>query len=250
MQASAAFRFLGLPALIAIGVLPFANAPATAQIGAAPLGAQNGALGGAVALHGLTHPLGGFSTGTGMPPGSVLGRPGYGYGGNRGPNNGNNNNKSRRGVGGYPYAYSLWVPDYFDYLDQTTPYGAPYGYAPPLAPDPGAAYGASPSQPVIINQYFSGPAPGAAPQQYPPPEANNTSAQGPGDPLSAPEKYYLIAYKDHAIYAALAYWVEDKTLHYVTTQNTHNQASLDLIDLPLTKSLNQDRNIPFTLSAQ
>ena len=63
--------------------------------------------------------------------------------------------------------------------------------------------------------------------------------QAPGDPIGTPQNYYLIAYKNHAVYTALAYWVEDKTLHYVTTQNTHNQASLDLIDLTLTKSLNQ-----------
>ena len=63
------------------------------------------------------------------------------------------------------------------------------------------------------------------------------------------ENYYLIAYKDHSVYAVLAYWLEDKTLHYVTTHNVHNQASLDLIDLDLTKSLNQARDVPFTLAA-
>ena len=52
------------------------------------------------------------------------------------------------------------------------------------------------------------------------------------------------------IYSALAYWVEDKTLHYVTTQNTHNQASLDLIDLTLTKNLNQANDVPFSIPGQ
>lgn len=51
--------------------------------------------------------------------------------------------------------------------------------------------------------------------------------------------YFLIAYKDHSVYSALAYWVEDKTMHYVTPQQTHNQASLDLIDMDFTKKLNQ-----------
>ena len=51
--------------------------------------------------------------------------------------------------------------------------------------------------------------------------------------------YFLIAYKDHSVYSALAYWVEDKTMHYVTPQQTHNQASLDLIDIEFTKKLNQ-----------
>ena len=60
----------------------------------------------------------------------------------------------------------------------------------------------------------------------------------------------MIAYKNHAVYTALAYWVEDKTLHYVTTQNTHNQASLDLIDLALTKSLNRRNDVPFAIPGQ
>ncbi len=74
--------------------------------------------------------------------------------------------------------------------------------------------------------------------------------QAAGDPIGTPQNYYLIAYRNHAVYSALAYWVEDKTLHYVTTQNTHNQASLDLIDLDLTKSLNQTRDVVFSLPAQ
>ena len=65
--------------------------------------------------------------------------------------------------------------------------------------------------------------------------------------LAPAENYYLIAYKNHSVYAALAYWVEDDTLHYVTTQNTHNQASLALIDIELTKNLNQARNVPFSV---
>ena len=240
MKTSAAFGFFGLPAICAAVLLTVAT-PASAQLGTAPLGARNGALGGgaapgALALHGMTHPLGGFAPIPGVNPGFNNARTGRGFnGGNR-----------RRQSSGYPYAYSVWVPDYFDYVDQTNQYyGAPYG-APVPPPEP-----AAPQQPVIINQYFTSPAPAPAP-----PEANtNTTsavapAPTPGEPLSAPQSYYLIAYKDHAIYAALAYWVEDKTLHYVTTQNMHNQASLDLIDLPLTKSLNQDRNIPFSISGQ
>jgi hypothetical protein len=99
---------------------------------------------------------------------------------------------------------------------------------------------------VIINQYFGAPAPAEA--NAPPP--NTTTTQAPGDAIGSPQNYYLIAYKNHAIYAALAYWVEDNTLHYVTTQNTHNQASLDLIDITLSKSLNQGRDVPFSIAGK
>jgi hypothetical protein len=133
------------------------------------------------------------------------------------------------------------VPDYFDYLDYQSQYAAQY--APPASPAP-----AQPQQPVIINNYYGVPAPGQAPEETSPPPANTNNTQAPGDPIGTPQNYYLIAYKNHAIYAALAYWVEDKTLHYVTTQNTHNQASLDLIDITLSKSLNQGRDIPFAIA--
>ena len=45
--------------------------------------------------------------------------------------------------------------------------------------------------------------------------------------------HYLIAFKDHTIYSAVAYWVDGDTLHYFTTGNTHNQASVSLIDRDL-----------------
>jgi hypothetical protein len=106
------------------------------------------------------------------------------------------------------YGYSWYVPNYIDSADPQEP-----GFEPPPPPQP----------PTIINQYFAAP----PPQQVQP---------APEEP-----KYFLVAYKDHSVYQVLTYWVEDKTMHYVTTNNTHNQASLDLIDLDRTKTLNQGR---------
>ena len=157
---------------------------------------------------------------------------------------------------GYPYTYSVWVPDYYDNLNsQNAPsygYGPQYGpppdasaYAPPPAAGP-----AGPPQPVIINQYFGAPGPAAANAPDASLPVNPSDARAPGDPIGTPQNYYLIAYKNHAVYTAIAYWLEDKTLHYVTTQNTHNQASLDLIDLTLTKSLNQRNDVPFVVPGQ
>jgi hypothetical protein len=144
----------------------------------------------------------------------------------------------------------VYVPNYFDAL--TDP-----GYYPPVAVPPPPGLAGNP--PVIINQYFGSPADsgqGLAPVDQsgnplypsapqPPPAA--ASGPQPGDLLSTPQNYYLIAYKDHSVYAVIAYWLEGNMLNYVTTQNTHNQASLDLIDMDLTKQLNQDRSVPFSL---
>jgi hypothetical protein len=234
--------------LLALGVVAFlATVPAFAQFGA-----RSGALGGSnAALRGMSRPLGGIpgpAVTTGLTPrGNFIGR-------NSGRGNLGSGGLRRPGLG-YPYAYSIWVPDSFDYAYQN-PYGGAYydpgygGYgAPP--PPPAPAYApppAAPQQPVIINQYFSSPPPGQ--QNGPQPSAANTGDDRPGDLLATPQNYYLIAFKNHSVYPALAYWVEDKTLHYVTTQNTHNQASLDLIDIARSMSLNQDRDVPFSVTAR
>ena len=195
----------------------------------AQLSLRTGSLGGPASARAFSHPLGGFGPGFN----------GFSNLAGRAPN--------RRLLSGYPYAYSVWVPDYYDYLDYRSQYTGAY----PLPPDPYAPAPATTQQPVIINQYFNTPPPqqqATAPQQSNAPEASaNTSAPTPGDPIGVPRNYYLIAYKNHSVYPALAYWVEDKTLHYVTTENTHNQASLDLIDVALTKSLNQKNEVPFEI---
>jgi endonuclease YncB( thermonuclease family) len=51
--------------------------------------------------------------------------------------------------------------------------------------------------------------------------------------------HYLIAFKNHNIYSAVAYWVDGDTLHYFTNGNTHNQVSLALVDRDLTERLNE-----------
>jgi len=97
---------------------------------------------------------------------------------------------------------------------------------------------------VVINQNFAAP----PPVEDSPTETTHIFQSAPrreldaaaSDPNAVPAPhYFLIAYKDHSVYSALAYWIEDKTMHYVTPQQTHNQASLDLIDVDFTKKLNQ-----------
>jgi len=104
-----------------------------------------------------------------------------------------------------------------------------------------------PPQPVIVNQYYTTPPPPPGDIAISPSRASGVNSAGSGDLLAPAEDYYLIAYRNRSIYAALTWWVEGNTLHYVTTQNTHNQAALDLIDLDKTIRLNQDRDIPFSI---
>jgi hypothetical protein len=202
---------------------------AGAQVGA-PFSSQQNALGGQFGAAAMARPLGGIPTG---------------QAGHRG-----GGQASRRAATGFvaPYGYSWYTPGLYDYgtpssVSTYTADAPPYMMPPP----PAAAAPVPPAPPVIINQYFSGPPP--ANGAYAPPPDSDTPHTA-GEPLAPVDNYYLIAYKDHSVYPAISYWVEDKTLHYVTTQNTHNQASLDLIDLNLTRTINQARNVTFTLPGQ
>jgi hypothetical protein len=73
------------------------------------------------------------------------------------------------------------------------------------------------------------PAPVAPAEQQPPAET----------------EHYLLAFKDHTVYTAIAYWFEGDTLHYFTTGSTHNQASVSLLDRELTLRLNKELGIDF-----
>ena len=61
--------------------------------------------------------------------------------------------------------------------------------------------------------------------------------------------HYLLAFKDHSIYSAVAYWVDGDTLHYFTSGNTHNQVSVSLVDRDLTKRLNEGSGLEVKLPA-
>lgn len=58
---------------------------------------------------------------------------------------------------------------------------------------------------------------------------------------------YLIAFKDHTVLAALAYWIEGDTLKYVTKDGKPNSASLSLVDRDLSRQMNKQLNVDFNL---
>jgi hypothetical protein len=169
-----------------------------------------------------------------------------------GPGAGNRANRPRQGHGGgssagYGGGYSGGFPIYIGgaYVPAySSGYAQDYSSQTQLNPQQQYA----PAPPVVINQYFGPAAPAEPVTSFYQPSAGRPSAAQ--DEISTPEqgRNYLLAFKDHSVYSALAYWVEDKTLHYVTPQNTHNQASLDLVDVEFTKQLNQDRAVPFSIS--
>jgi hypothetical protein len=143
------------------------------------------------------------------------------------------------GVVFVPYAYPYYL------YDQQTQEAA-------AAPQPAPA----PTTIIINNNYVPERSVGPVVRDYNF-EPANSGPPGPSDGLrvynspnagsqSSDERpTVLIAFKDHTIYAALTYWLEGETLHYVTTHGTHNQVSLGLIDRELTERLNRERGVDF-----
>jgi hypothetical protein len=178
--------------------------------------------------------MGGFHQGGAWRGGGSIGGHG-GFGGHR--------NFGRLYV--VPYAVPYFIPSYgygfapmgsTDYGSITPAYDMGYNYAPPpqAAMDQPMDYGPQGGQPL------------------PPPNPNGIQtyqapAPSPQDAAMSEGRYYLIAYKDHSVYTALAFWMENGVLNYVTPQNVHNQVSLDLLDLDLTKQLNTRRGLPFNI---
>jgi hypothetical protein len=110
--------------------------------------------------------------------------------------------------------------------------------------------------PVIINQFGSdngrvasygpdAPLPDTVSVYQAP--VRSPSENGTGQSMNEPSNGYLIAFKDHTIYSAVAYWVEGDTLHYFTSGNNHNQASITLLDRDLTERLNKERGTEIRL---
>ena len=163
------------------------------------------------------------------------------------------NGRNARNV---PYVYAY--PVYVGGADTSYSNGNGYG---PQEPGPGPAQGpqnitviyppAQRATPVMIQagpqgDYYTtaDPRQGAtvyeSPRREPVPDDQAQAADG---------NRYLIAFKDHTIYSAVAYWADGDTLHYFTTGNTHNQASVSLIDRELTERLNKEMGIDFKLPA-
>ena len=142
----------------------------------------------------------------------------------------------------FPYAYPVYVGGNGDYG-----YGD-YGYPPE---QPNNSYVNPPQQApqVVINQNFVPERATPVVREYGEDSSGVVHVyEAPGRaPVETPAEdttsYYLLAFKDHSIYSAFAYWVEGDTLHYVTPQRIHNQASLSLLDRELTDKLNRDRNL-------
>lgn len=178
---------------------------------------------------GFAHRLGGIVTG--FRP--YTGAPAYG--------------PSRPRTGGVlvPFAYPVFVGGFGYYPE----------YPPQQAPNVTIVNPPQQAPQIIINQTFTPEAAKPVTEQYVTPRERTVSVYQAPSPqaaqfsgVSSEPTIYLIAFKDNSVQAALAYWVEGDSLHYVTAQGKLNKASLELIDRDLSEQLNRERNVDFSLS--
>ena len=159
-----------------------------------------------------------------------IGIPGIRWQGVAGANGGRGYYRNNNGGYAYPVAVPVYVGGYG--------YGG-YGYD---AMAPQAPVYQQPQQPNVIVVYPPAPAYSAFPAYQAPAQSNvieaPEAAAQPQD-QGGEATHYLLAFKDHSIYSAVAYWVEGDTLHYFTSGNSHNQVSISMVDRELTKKLNE-----------
>ncbi len=103
--------------------------------------------------------------------------------------------------------------------------------------------------PVTVNQYAPDPS-RTQPESSAGGVIHDYQVPSPERPEPADDRVmFFIALKDSSVYTALAYWVEDGTLHYITSQGKHNQVSIDLVDRDTSSRLNEGRKVEFRLPA-
>jgi hypothetical protein len=154
--------------------------------------------------------------------------------GHDGGHNGVRANRPARTNGyGDRYAGGYW-PLFGDDYDYDYGYGPP---AEPYASAPRVIYQPMPMAPVtetahpVIHEYTQ-------PGDY----GTATEREADTGPVM-----YLIAFHDNTIRAAMTYWVDNGTLHYLDRDHREKQAPISSVDRDLSAQLNRERHIPFNV---
>jgi hypothetical protein len=243
-----------LPAglIVALFVLTPAAIPILAQHRGGGGGFSRGGGGGGFSRGGGSFSRGGgvrFSVGGSRGYGYGFGSTGYGYG---------------RGYGGGGFGYGA---SWYRYPGGRYPYLVrsyrPYGYYPYFY----SSFGLSP---YYYNDWYMAPAVSSyypAPSSYssvyvpspnyveraaPPPVDYRTNAggrdefgqrrQSSGEPVT-----YLLAFSGNTVESCVAYWVEGRTLHYVTRDHAMREVPVDTLDREYSVKLNRERQVEFRL---
>jgi hypothetical protein len=177
-------------------------------------GVSSGFRGGGIVSNGFR---GGFGFNRCCGFGFGLGWPYYGYGYGLG-----------LGYYGYPdYPYSYYPDGYNSYPAYQQSPNVTVVYPQTQPASPAYAERATP----VMREY----------DQY----GQQLRPAGSGNESSSP--IYLIALKNHNIFAASSYSVSGGTVHYVTLEHAEKQVPIDDIDRDMTMRLNGERHVAFQL---
>ncbi len=149
------------------------------------------------------------------------------------------------GGGGY-YPYDGQPPVPYGYEQQPMP--APQPVTPPVIII-NQSYRPDTAHPVMYDYSDSAPMRRYDAPVHPMPDPNEATPEPAPVKRTVDDKatIYLIAFKDHTILPALAYWIEGDTLNYITQQGTPNRVSLPLVDREFSLQLNRERQVDFNL---
>jgi hypothetical protein len=186
---------------------------------------------------------GGGFRGGGFRPGFGGFRPGFGFR-NRGFGFG--------GVWGWPawrWGWGGWGGGWGGWPASYDPYG--YGYAYGGAPYNAYGYNPAPNVVVVYPQTQVTEVP--APVYYAPQTAvreydeygREMTASRSDTSTSSPT--YLIALKNHVVYAASSYSIKGDTIYFVTLGHEQKSSPLIMVDRALTERLNQERQVALPL---
>ena len=139
------------------------------------------------------------------------------------------------------YRYSSYYPYFYSSIG-LSPYYYNNWYTPPVAtyyPSSYATTYVAPSTEYVetapVSPTYVRPAEGGRDQFGQRREPN-------GDPVT-----YLIAFRNGNVESCVAYWVEGRTLHYVTRDHAMKETSLETVDRDYSERLNRERQVSFRL---
>lgn len=248
-----------------LGVL-IAISPGFAQQRGMYGGISTGRIVGSVTDPGFAGRLGATVSGLPQTSGSAInsppiyGRPGVG--GHVGGGGGIRGGRPRTAV--VPFG----VPVYYGGYGAGYGAGAYYDGVPATPPGQTIVQQVQPSPSVIINQYYTpetvrpqmkdySDLPEANKQQdsdspvkvYPPPSRTKPAepAQAAKPPEDPKATITLLAFNDSSVMAAIGYWTQGDTLHYVTSNFAKKTAPVGTLDKTLSEQLNRERNVEFKL---
>jgi hypothetical protein len=147
-----------------------------------------------------------------------------------------------RGFGRFGLGFYGYFPFGFGFDPFFYGYGYPYygpGYAGYYAASSYAGY-ANPNVTVVYPQTYQPP---VVTQPVQPSIRVYRDEYGQSREIN-----YLIAFRDGTIRAAIAYWADGDTLHYVTRDHQERTVALDGVDRTFSEKLNRDQLVPFHLA--